>query len=316
VTSRPGAGSTFWFSICVTPGAETGLRQGVPDHTGLGGTTALVADGNATFRRVVSSMLGNFGIDPVLVSSGPAAVAALRTARDSGLPFTVALVEQSMDGMDLPGVRAAIAAVAQGHTHLIALTPPATQTGVPKAASEAAGIVLPKPVRPENLMACLQVVLGLDSPPLPPADSSPPTDWSEAEREVGLLLLAEDNLVNQKVAVAMLTSAGYRVDTVLDGAAAVRAAGDRRYDAILMDCQMPEMSGFEATAAIRAQEGSDRYTPIIALTAGARDEDRDRCLAEGMDAYMAKPFNKYALVGLVRKAIIDRPQVPSVGGAM
>ena len=84
------------------------------------------------------------------------------------------------------------------------------------------------------------------------------------------LLLAEDNLINQKVAVAMLSGAGYQVDTVLNGAEAVRAAAARAYDAILMDCQMPELNGYEATAAIRAQEGAGRHTPIIAMTAGAR----------------------------------------------
>jgi two-component system, sensor histidine kinase and response regulator len=99
--------------------------------------------------------------------------------------------------------------------------------------------------------------------------------------------------------VAMLSSAGYRVDSVLDGAAAVEAASAKRYDAILMDCQMPELNGYEATAAIRAYDGDDRHTPIIAMTAGARREDRERCIAEGMDGYLAKPVSKEALLALV-----------------
>ncbi len=119
----------------------------------------------------------------------------------------------------------------------------------------------------------------------------------------GRLLLAEDNLINQKVAVAMLSSAGYRVDTVLNGAAAVQAAAAQPYDAILMDCQMPELNGYEATAAIRAEEGSSRHTPIIAMTAGARREDRERCLAEGMDSYLAKPVSKDALLALVARSV-------------
>jgi PAS domain S-box-containing protein len=120
---------------------------------------------------------------------------------------------------------------------------------------------------------------------------------------MGRLLLAEDNLINQKVAVAMLSGAGYQVDTVLDGAAAVLAAAAHAYDVILMDAQMPDLNGYEATAAIRAQEGADRHTPIVALTAGARQEDRERCLAAGMDGYLAKPISKDALLALVARSM-------------
>jgi CheY-like chemotaxis protein len=127
---------------------------------------------------------------------------------------------------------------------------------------------------------------------------------------IGRLLLAEDNVVNQKVAVAMLSSAGYQVDTVFDGAAAVTQAAEEHYDAILMDCQMPGLSGYEATAAIRASEAADRHTPIIAMTAGARSEDRERCLAAGMDSYLAKPASKDALLALVAAALGTDPHWP------
>jgi two-component system, sensor histidine kinase and response regulator len=103
----------------------------------------------------------------------------------------------------------------------------------------------------------------------------------------------------------MLSSAGYRVDTVLNGSAAVVAAAEHSYDAILMDCQMPGLNGYQATAAIRTQEGAVRHTPIIALTAGARQEDRDRCLAEGMDDYLAKPVSKTALLALVGRSVLS-----------
>jgi len=113
------------------------------------------------------------------------------------------------------------------------------------------------------------------------------------------LLLAEDNPINQKVALAMLSSSGYAVDTVVDGVAAVEAALARRYDAILMDCQMPFLNGFEATAAIRLHDGAERHTPIIAMTAGARPEDRESCLANGMDSYLSKPVDKATLLATV-----------------
>jgi CheY-like chemotaxis protein len=150
-----------------------------------------------------------------------------------------------------------------------------------------------------------------------PQDVDEPLPWTARShrgdrRDVGgvrtgRLLLAEDNLVNQKVAVAMLTGAGYEVDTVLDGAAAVLAAAARHYDLILMDAQMPDVNGLAATAAIRAHEGADRHTPIIALTAGARSEDRERCLAAGMDGYLAKPISKDALLALVDGSINKSP---------
>jgi PAS domain S-box-containing protein len=117
------------------------------------------------------------------------------------------------------------------------------------------------------------------------------------------LLLVEDNLINQKVALTMLSGAGYHVDAVLDGAAAVKAAASQSYDIILMDCQLPVLSGYEATAAIRELDGANKHTPIIAMTAGARPEDEARCWAEGMDGYLPKPVSKHALLTLVSTSL-------------
>ena len=171
----------------------------------------------------------------------------------------------------------------------------------------------------EGLRQGLRQVLGL---PLTEAVAGSEPSLAPASRptRAGRLLLAEDNLINQKVAVAMLSSVGYRVDTVLNGAAAVQAVASRPYDAILMDCQMPELNGYEATAAIRALKSSGRHTPIIAMTAGARAEDRERCLAEGMDGYVAKPVSKETLLALVarsvgRAPVTDMTPPPAEGGS-
>ena len=132
------------------------------------------------------------------------------------------------------------------------------------------------------------------------------------ERGACRLLLAEDNLVNQKMTVAMLLGAGYQVDTVLDGAAAVEAASFVSYNALLMDCQMPEMDGYTATATIRSQEPPGRRVPIAALTAATSSDDRERCRSVGMDAFLAKPFSKDALLHLVAQMLSD--DVPAATG--
>jgi PAS domain S-box-containing protein len=153
-----------------------------------------------------------------------------------------------------------------------------------------------------------QVLQAVGSPVEPAA--LPPEDRAQLSAEFigtspGTLLLVEDNLINQKVAVAMLSGAGYRVDTALNGAEAVDATAARCYDAVLMDCQMPEMNGYEATNAIREREGDGGHTPIIALTAGARGKDRVRCLTAGMDNYLAKPVSKQALLAMVARYMPD-----------
>ncbi|MEY2471628.1 MAG: hypothetical protein QOK28_957 [Actinomycetota bacterium] len=125
------------------------------------------------------------------------------------------------------------------------------------------------------------------------------------------VLLAEDNVINEKVARAMLASVGMDVDSVLDGEAAVAAASERVYDVILMDCQMPGLDGYEATALIRAYAGSAKHVPIIALTAGARVEDRDRCLAAGMDDYVSKPVSKDALIAVVSRWLGEPAALPA-----
>jgi CheY-like chemotaxis protein len=140
---------------------------------------------------------------------------------------------------------------------------------------------------------------------------------ANAQRPVGKvaarhLLLAEDNAICQKVLIAMLLRGGYTLDTVRTGVAVLAAVADRNYDAIIMDCQLPKLSGYDATAAIRAQEGLARHTPIIALTASARREDRERCLAAGMDSYLAKPVSREVLLALLARTVQnDAPATPT-----
>jgi CheY-like chemotaxis protein len=161
-----------------------------------------------------------------------------------------------------------------------------------------------KPIHQRHLHSCVRAALDLPAlgPPIATTTPTPSTPTPAAR-----LLLAEDNLVNQKVALSMLTRAGYAVDVVPNGIAAVHAATSGAYDAILMDCQMPEMDGYQASVAIRAHEGRRRHTPIIAMTAGAREEDKHRCLAAGMDSFLAKPVAKTALLNVLLQSLHGTP---------
>jgi PAS domain S-box-containing protein len=317
VTSERGTGSTFWFAIHFHPEAAPSNSVPPPSDDELAGIGILIADDNAAQRRALVELVTDWGMIAVTADSGPSALASLRAAASEDQPVSVALLERSM--ADEAGLILKDAIV--GDPTLAIAVVFLTDLGVDDSADAmTAGVSasLSKPVHREELHRSIRVALGLpvtvdtDSVPgTPPPQflptwppSEPPAVGSTvADRDKVRLLLAEDNLINQKVAVAMLSSAGYHVDTVLNGAEAVNAVAAHPYDLVLMDCQMPELNGYEATAAIRALKSSGRLTPIIAMTAGARPEDRHRCLAEGMDNYLAKPVSKDALLALVARSV-------------
>ncbi len=299
VTSTLREGSTFWFTIRV----ERVARQEAPDQVspdaGLAGVTALIVDDNATQRAVLSETLTDWGMEVATAHSGQSALATLRTAAEGSRPFDVALLDRSMPEMDGLELTSAIVADPALAARLVLMTDLGQEHDHGTPAESGVSAALSKPIHREDLQRCLRLALGLPIADGAAAEVTSPSVSRSHDAETGRLLLAEDNLINQKVAVAMLSSAGYHVDAVLNGAEAVQAVADRSYDAILMDCQMPELNGYEATARIRAQQVGATRTPIIAMTAGARPEDRERCLAAGMDSYLAKPFNKDALLALV-----------------
>lgn len=317
VTSEPGQGSTFWFTIRVAPDGGRG-RDGLPLRVGeqpnFAGRTVLVVDDSPSQRGLLAEQLTAWGMKVTTEDSCSSALLALQESAAHRVPFSVALLDRSMPGMSGLELRDSIIG-----DPLLAATPLVLMIGLGQerdlGTGETSGFAafLTKPVHREGLLDCLRVAMGLVDTGMFSAESV--IRPQSARRLMGRLLLAEDNLINQKVAVAMLTSAGYQVDSVLDGAAAVQATAIQRYDAILMDCQMPGLNGYEATAAIRAREGSDRHTPIIAMTAGARAQDRERCLSAGMDSYLAKPVSKAALVSLVTSSVenstppLQRPSI-------
>jgi signal transduction histidine kinase/CheY-like chemotaxis protein len=306
-TSQPGVGSTFSFTIRVhTLLAKREHGPGSPDSE-LTGTSALIVDYNSSLCSVLFDHMTGWGMSVTTAHSSQEALKALRQAGDRGSPFAIVLVDQLMLGPGGVGLVQAILIDSALTTRLVLMTEAGDRSNHGSPKESGVDAILSKPVRREHLHACLRVALGLKTQDGGGVNESTRRCVAPVRGPVyGRLLLAEDNLINQKVAVAMLSGAGYRVDTVVGGAAAVLASATEHYDAILMDCQMPGLDGYGATAAIRHREGALRHTPIIAMTAGARHEDKERCMAEDMDAYLAKPVRKDTLLAVVARVLKAR----------
>jgi CheY-like chemotaxis protein len=284
--STAGEGATFHFTLPLAVAPPTGADA--VSIAALAGQRILVVEEHAANRDAHEASVRFWGMAPRSVGGAFEALAALRQAADGGEPYAIVLVDQHMSGID--GLefaeRAGRAGVAAG-AHFILMTTPGSP--VDATVAEAAGIVerLSKPFSPLDLRACL---LRAMAGPLARAAGKP------AATQLGsvslAILVAEDNPVNQRVAQRMLERLGHTVSIVGNGREAVDALDGGRFDAVLMDMQMPEMNGIEASVAIRAREHarSTGRTPIIALTANAMKSDRDKCLDAGMDAYLSKPI--------------------------
>ena len=302
VSSELGVGSTFWFTIAAHAAALQRKDDASPSEECLAGFRALIVDDNPTQRSVLSEYLAARGMHVTSADSGHTAMAELRSAIAGGQPFDAAVIDWAMPEMSGLELKDAIAGDPSIAVRIVIMSGLGQELDLEGADATGVCASISKPIHLRRLQACLQVALGLAPEGIvAKPELSPPL--REHERVTGRLLLAEDNLINQKVAVAMLSGAGYHVDAVINGAEAVSAAAVQTYDAILMDCQMPELNGYEATVAIRTKEVSGNHVPIIAMTAGARREDRERCMDVGMDDYLAKPINMDALLTLVDSSV-------------
>jgi CheY-like chemotaxis protein/HPt (histidine-containing phosphotransfer) domain-containing protein len=220
----------------------------------------------------------------------------LRAAAGEGAPYALAVIDLMMPGMDgLELARTIKSDPDLAEIHLVLLTSYGQRGDSANAPEAGVAAYLTKPVRQSQLFHCLArvvnqpMVLGEQSQP---SDAKAGTEHIPGERLVmsdKLILLAEDNIVNQKVAIRQLLKMGYRADAVANGSEALEALKRIRYDLVLMDCQMPEMDGYEATAEIRRREGASMHTPIVAMTANALQGDREKCIVAGMDDYVSKP---------------------------
>jgi signal transduction histidine kinase/DNA-binding response OmpR family regulator/HPt (histidine-containing phosphotransfer) domain-containing protein len=303
VESEPGKGSTFWFTVPLRWSASSAPRR----RMDLRGLRVLAIDDNAVNRAILHEHIVGWGMRNGSAESGPRALEMLCAAAGRAEPYAVAIVDMHMPGMDGAALARAIRAdPAIAGTRLILLT------SIAHVGSEAnpAGpfdACLTKPARQSALYDCLAQLMA--GPPLA-EDGIPRVEISSAPRKRtkraagrrgARILVAEDNIVNQQVAAGVLAALGYRADVVANGIEAVEAAGRVPYVAILMDCQMPEMDGYEAAQEIRRREGSARHTPIIALTADILKDARAKSLSAGMDDYVTKPLKPEQLA-----AALDR----------
>ena len=290
VTSTPGKGSTFWFTVKL----ETRPDRAAPAAKGdsLSGVSALIVDDNDTNRAILERQLAAFGMNTTSRADAGTALEVLRRAAETGTLPQIAILDRHMPGMDgLDLCRVIAAEPVFDRLPVIMLT--SASSGRPGDCERVAAY-LTKPVRRSELRDAVAAALAAgDAPAVAPATPAPaqvPTTAGGAR-----VLVAEDNPVNQKVAAAMLKRLGYRVDVVANGNEAVGAVEHLPYAAVLMDCQMPEMNGYEATEEIRRREPPGHHIPIVALTASAIKGDEDKCLAAGMDAYVTKPVTVRAL---------------------
>jgi CheY-like chemotaxis protein len=299
-----GEGSTFCFTAPFSRQREM-TQIGAKRPATLRDLSVLVVDDNATSRKILEEILVSWQLKPTIVSSGHEALASLRRARQAGNPFALALIDSQMPEMDGFTLAEHIQKDRTlADTAIIVLTAP----GQPQAVTRQRRIAacLAKPVKQSDLWDAIVSTLGTN---LQDDPTSLPEHHSSTPKGRRLrILLAEDNVVNQELAAAILRKRGHSVVVAENGREALRALerSPQGFDLILMDVQMPELGGLETTAIIREKEkATGAHIPIVALTAHALDGDRERCLEAGMDAYLSKPIQSDKLRNQVEELASD-----------
>jgi CheY-like chemotaxis protein len=300
--SEEGKGSTFWFTAVLEKQLEA---RGV-ESAGLCKVKALIVDGSRSNRLMVSTLLRSWGCRPSEAADAETAMALLRDAARAGDPFHVALLDKGQPGVggeELAGRIVADSSLCG--TVLLLMVPLGERDFGSQTHSFAAQIR--KPVLETRLREVLKAALCNQKPA---GDGASVACFQTKPRPAqarsqARILLAEDNLINQEVALALLRQLGYMTAAVSNGAQAVKALKSARYDVVLMDCEMPELDGYEATRLIRdpATGALDPKIPIIAVTAGAMAGDRERCLQAGMDDYLSKPVEAQEMAQVIAKWI-------------
>jgi PAS domain S-box-containing protein len=299
--SKIGEGSTFHFIAVFSLQKDAPIKPAAGPTT-LHGLRVLVVDDNKTNRLILDEMLTNWRMNPTTVDGGRAALEEMDKAVKAGTPFQLALLDgmmPQMDGFELAECIRQTPALRE--TTLMVLSSAGNLGGSARCRELGIDYCLMKPVKQSELLDSIVSALSV-------ATADEATATADAERPKGTtslhVLLAEDGLVNQKVAVNLLEQRGHKVKIANNGQEAVDAVNSESFDAVLMDVQMPAMDGFEATAIIRKGEAeSGGHVPIIAMTAHAMKGDRERCIEAGMDGYIAKPIRAIDLYNTVEATV-------------
>jgi signal transduction histidine kinase/DNA-binding response OmpR family regulator len=309
VTSTVGKGSAFWFTALLEkqPRARD-AEVIVPED--IRGARILVIDDNPTNRLVVREMLRSWDCRLGEAENGPQALERLHRAVSEGDPFRIALVDMQMPGMDGKSLGEKIKADPDlRETLLVMLTSVGKRGDAQQFQEVGFSAYMTKPVKVSQLYDCLATVLGIGSagPEQPARPIVTRHTLLEDKKRRVRILVAEDNVVNQKVAVRILEKLGYRAEVAANGREAVTSLEKIPYDLVLMDVQMPEMNGFEATRVIRdpASTVLRHDIPIVAMTAHALKGDRERCLEAGMDDYVSKPVTPVGLTEVLDRHLAE-----------
>ncbi len=308
-----GRGSEFWFtarfgrSTPQEPAATADVR----------GAHLLLVDDNATSREAMMAQFDAWGMRAEAAEDGPRGLHAVARAQEAGDPFQVVILDMRMPGMDGAAVAARLKADETLRHIPLVLMPSISKPGDGKRMAEIGfAAYLPKPARHFELLGVLATVLGQVPQDRPQPIVTRHSIRERRKRSVRILL-AEDNITNQQVALAVLKKQGFRADVAANGLEVLKALEDIPYDLVLMDVQMPEMDGLSATSRIRdpTSEVLNHRIPIIAMTANAMKGDLERCLAVGMDDYLSKPLAPRALAAILDKWIREKPYPSGVAEA-
>jgi two-component system sensor histidine kinase/response regulator len=293
VESIPGQGSVFSFTAMLGTARGSGEPAAVASMEDLRGLPVLVIDDNSTSRRIIRAMVQRWGMLTAEAGSGMEGLILLEEASQSGRPYRLILLDERMPGMDgIEVIERIRANVRLAGATIMMLTSDDQSSSAARCRKMGVEAYLIKPIKPPELLATIRRLLGRGEAEAPvPA----PTDAPQCLRRLSVLI-AEDNNVNQRLAVVMMQRLGHYTTVVTNGADAVAKWKEGQFDLILMDVQMPELDGYEATRRIRSHEiSTGTRIPIIAMTAHAMSGDRERCLEEGMDDYVSKPVRREAL---------------------
>ncbi|MBI5578954.1 MAG: PAS domain S-box protein [Deltaproteobacteria bacterium] len=308
VISEEGKGSEFWFTARLGTQAD-GAQVASRPPADLLGVHALIVDDNGTSREILTTRLTSWGLRPAEAQDGPGALEALFRALDEHDPFRIAIIDMQMPGMDGEALGRAIKAdVRLADTRMVMLTSLGTRGDARRFQEIGFAAYATKPIRHQELKVVLSLALaeraGAEPTPQPIVTrhtARETLNWFAGRK--ARILLVEDNITNQQVALGILKKLGLRADAVANGAEALKSLETILYDLVLMDVQMPVMDGFEATCHIRSAQSAvqDHQVPIIAMTAHAMQGDRERCLEAGMNDYVTKPIAPQALAETLDK---------------